>query len=39
VLVAGKAKTFMTVLSNGDYAEVRALGAEYRRRSPRSVLT
>jgi hypothetical protein len=38
VLIAGKTKAFMTVLSKADYAEVRALGAEYRRRNPRSVL-
>ena len=38
VLIAGKTKAFMTVLSKADYAEVRSLGAEYRRRSPRSVL-
>jgi Txe/YoeB family toxin of Txe-Axe toxin-antitoxin module len=38
VLVAGKDKPFMTVLSAGDYAGVRALGAEFRKRIPRSVL-
>jgi hypothetical protein len=38
VLIAGKTKAFMTVLSKADYADVRAFGAEYRRRNPRSVL-
>jgi hypothetical protein len=38
VLLAGKDKPFMTVLSAADYAEVRALGAEFRRRVPPSVL-
>jgi hypothetical protein len=38
VLIAGKTKAFMTVLSKAEYADVRALGAEYRRRNPRSVL-
>jgi Txe/YoeB family toxin of Txe-Axe toxin-antitoxin module len=38
VLVTGKDKPFMTVLSAADYAEVRALGAEFRKRLPRSVL-
>lgn len=37
VLLAGKEKPFMTVLSTADYAEVRAIGAEYKRRIPRSV--
>jgi hypothetical protein len=37
VLLTGKDKPFQTVLSAADYAEVRALGAEYRRRVPRSV--
>jgi len=38
VLLTGKQKPFMTVLSSSDYAEVRALGAEYRRRVPRSLM-
>jgi Txe/YoeB family toxin of Txe-Axe toxin-antitoxin module len=38
VLIGGKAKAFMTVLSKAEYGEIRALGAEYRRRTPRSVL-
>jgi hypothetical protein len=38
VLLAGREKPFMTVLSAADYAEVRALGDEYRRRVPRSVM-
>lgn len=38
VLISGRAKPFMTVLSRADYGEVRALGAEYRKRNPRSVL-
>jgi Txe/YoeB family toxin of Txe-Axe toxin-antitoxin module len=37
VLIAGKTKRFMTVLSKREYGEVRALGAEYRKRNPRSV--
>lgn len=38
VLITGKDKPFQTVLSAADYAEVRALGDEYRRRVPRSVM-
>lgn len=38
VLITGKDKAFRTVLTETDYAEVRALGAEYRKRTPRSVL-
>lgn len=38
VLITGKDKPFMTELSKRDYAEVRALGAEFRQRAPRSVL-
>lgn len=38
VLIAGKDKPFLTELSKSDYADVRALGAEFRRRVPRSVL-
>jgi hypothetical protein len=37
VLIAGKDKPFHTQLSAADYAAVRALGAEFRRRTPRSV--
>jgi hypothetical protein len=37
VIVTGKDKAFRTVLSAADYAEVRALGDEYRSRTPRSV--
>ena len=37
VLITGKEKAFRTVLSASDYAEVRALGDEYRSRDPRSV--
>jgi Txe/YoeB family toxin of Txe-Axe toxin-antitoxin module len=38
VLIEGKDKPFMTVLSAADYVEVKALGAEYRKRTPRSVM-
>jgi hypothetical protein len=37
VIVTGKDKPFRTVLSESDYGQVRSLGDEYRRRSPRSV--
>jgi hypothetical protein len=37
VIVTGKDKPFGSVLSSSDYAEVRALGAELRSRTPRSV--
>jgi hypothetical protein len=37
VLVTGKDKAFQTVLSAADYAEVRSLGQESLRRTPRSV--
>jgi len=37
VLICGKHKPFRSVLSDRDYAEVRALGEEYRARVPRSV--
>lgn len=37
VVITGKKKAFMTVLSHADYADVRRLGDEFRRRSPRSV--
>jgi hypothetical protein len=38
VIICGKDKPFRTTLSAEDYADVRALGAEYRARTPRSVL-
>lgn len=38
VLITGKEKPFQTVLSKADYEEVRALGEEFRSRTPRSVL-
>jgi hypothetical protein len=38
VLITGKDKPFRTLLSAADYADVRALGAEYRRRVPRSIM-
>jgi Txe/YoeB family toxin of Txe-Axe toxin-antitoxin module len=38
VLIAGKEKAFLTVLSAKDYGDVKALGAEYRKRIPRSVM-
>lgn len=37
VVVCGKDKQFRTVLTDADYAEVRALGAEYLSRNPRSI--
>ncbi|OFV91248.1 MAG: hypothetical protein A3J75_05530 [Acidobacteria bacterium RBG_16_68_9] len=37
VVITGKKKRFRTLLSPSDYAEVRALGEEFRRRSPRKV--
>jgi Txe/YoeB family toxin of Txe-Axe toxin-antitoxin module len=37
ILITGKDKPFKSVLSANDYAEVRALGAEYLARNPRSV--
>ena len=37
VLVTGKDKSFQTVLSDADYADVRRLGAEFRARVPRNV--
>jgi hypothetical protein len=37
VIITGKSKPFRTTLSKRDYAEVRALGDEYRSRKPRSV--
>lgn len=38
VVIDGRDKRFQTVLSERDYAEVRALGEEYRRRNPRTVV-
>lgn len=37
VIICGKDKPFRTVLTDADYAEVRALGREYTARVPRSV--
>lgn len=37
VIVDGRDKPFRTELSSADYAAVRALGEEYRRRNPRSL--
>lgn len=37
IVIDGRDKPFRTVLSERDYAEVRALGDEYRSRNPRSV--
>jgi hypothetical protein len=37
VVVDGRDKPFRTELSQADYAAVRALGEEYRRRNPRSL--
>ncbi|NNB92754.1 hypothetical protein HI113_02360 [Corallococcus exiguus] len=37
VLLTGRTKAFRTVLSENDYAKVRALRDEYQRRRPRSV--
>jgi len=38
VLICGKEKAFRTTLSDRDYAEVRELGQEFHKRSPRSVV-
>lgn len=38
VVVQGLDKPFRTTLSDSDYAKVRALGDEYRRRNPRSTV-
>lgn len=38
VVIDGRDKPFRTVLPNKDYAEVRALGEEYRKRNPRSIV-
>lgn len=37
VLITGKKKPFRSTFSETDYARVRALGAEFLKRSPRSV--
>lgn len=37
VLITGKDKPFLTMLSKRDYEEVKALGEEFRRRNPRSI--
>lgn len=37
VVVDGRDKPFRTTLSNADYAAVREMGKEYRRRNPRSI--
>ncbi len=37
VILIGMEKAFRTTFSDADYAKVRALGDEYRRRTPRSV--
>lgn len=39
VIISGKDKAFRTTLSKRDYEQVRALGEEYRSRTPRSVAT
>jgi hypothetical protein len=38
VVIDGRDKPFRTVLAEKDYAEVRALGEEYRKRNPRSIV-
>jgi Txe/YoeB family toxin of Txe-Axe toxin-antitoxin module len=38
VAITGMAKAFMTTFTEAEYAEVRALGREYRKRVPRSVV-
>ncbi|MCK0113623.1 hypothetical protein MWU75_15865 [Ornithinimicrobium sp. F0845] len=38
VVVDGRDKPFRTTLSDADYAAVRRLGVEYRKRNPRSVI-
>ncbi|NRD60334.1 hypothetical protein HRD49_01110 [Corallococcus exiguus] len=37
ILLTGRTKAFRTVISESDYAKVRALRDEYQRRRPRSV--
>ena len=38
VVIDGRDKPFRTVLAEKDYAEVRALGEEYRKRNPHSIV-
>lgn len=38
VVIDGRDKPFRTVLSSRDYAAVQALGEEYRKRNPRSII-
>jgi len=38
VVVDGRDKPFRTTLSDSDYLAVRAMGEEYRRRNPRSIV-
>lgn len=38
VVIDGRDKPFRTVLSEKDYADVWALGEEYRKRNPRSIV-
>jgi len=37
VVIDGRDKAFRTTLTDADYAAVRRLGEEYRRRNPRSL--
>jgi hypothetical protein len=37
IIIAGKDKPFLTELSSREYGQVRALGDEYLKRTPRSV--
>ena len=37
VVIDGRDKPFRTTLSDAEYAAVRKLGAEYRKRNPRSL--
>lgn len=39
VVIDGRDKPFRTALSDADYAAVRKLGNEYRKRNPRSLAT
>jgi hypothetical protein len=39
VIITGMVKEFRTTFSRRDYAAVRRLGDEYRKRTPRGVLT
>ena len=38
VVVDGRRRAFRTTLGDEDYAQVRALGKEYRARNPRTVI-